>query len=370
MASITNKILNTGTHQSSVLRIVVVGNDCGRTAQRCRAMRELQHQVTMLADQPNDSLLFGNITILDKITHRIGLPLDRHHVNRQLYQHAQQHSIDLLWVEKCLVLYPTTIRRIMRLQRHMTIVFFSEDNMCLPHNQSIYFRHCLPLYHHVFTTKSSNAGADGLPAFGARQVHFEMKTFDHHYHRPIDPTSDERKQLGGDVGFCGTYERPRATMMLSLARAGIKVRVFGNGWKKWVGKHPNLLVANHPLYGEEYIQHLCATKINLAFLRQLNGDLHTDRSVEIPACSAFMLAEDSNEHRQLYIDGKEAVFFPPNDEKALIKQVRYYLAHDDERQAIAKAGRVRLLADKRSHHDFLTRILPMVRAKNASKSLH
>ena len=82
-------------------------------------------------------------------------------------------------------------------------------------------------------------------------------------------------------------------------------------------------------------------------LRKINRDLQTDRSIEIPACGGFLLAERSNEHERLFSDGKEAVFF--NNKEDLLEKIKYFLAHNQERQRIAAAGQIKCKTKNYSH---------------------
>src|SRR4029450_7028444 len=107
------------------------------------------------------------------------------------------------------------------------------------------------------------------------------------------------------------------------------------------------------------VRAICATRINLCFLRKVNRDLQTTRTMEIPACGAFMLAERTDEHRAPFEEGKEAEYFESGVE--LRAKVDYYLAHEEERRRIGLAGRERCLRSGYSNLDHLTGIVEGLR---------
>ena len=128
--------------------------------------------------------------------------------------------------------------------------------------------------------------------------------FDPTVHYPRKITAVEREKYGGDVGFIGSYEQDRAEKILALAESGINIRIWSSS-KRWP-KHPKIQHEERGLYEKKYSVGLSSFKIVLSFLRQKNRDQHTSRSIEIPACGAFMLGERTNEHLQLFEEGKEA----------------------------------------------------------------
>jgi len=124
--------------------------------------------------------------------------------------------------------------------------------------------------------------------------------------------------------------------MIALARAGVRVTVHGIGWKPLRDLHENLRIKESFLDGVDYVKAINATKINLGFLRKANRDLQTTRSIEIPACGAFMLAKRTEEHQRLFKEHAEVEYFLDFDE--LLAKCRYFLVHEDERRRIASAG--------------------------------
>jgi spore maturation protein CgeB len=209
------------------------------------------------------------------------------------------------------------------------------------------------LYDLFATTKSY--GVEELRSLGCRKVIFVGNAFDPNTHRPVSVSPEERMQYGGAVGFIGTWEAERAETMNWLAANGCEVRIWGNMWNHCPHRHASLVSEGRDLIGATYAKAICAFDINLCFLRKLNRDLQTTRSVEIPACGAFMLAERTEEHLQLFEEGAEAEFFSSRDE--LLDKIKYYLAHPSTRSKIATAGRQRCLRSGYSYHERIRTIL-------------
>jgi spore maturation protein CgeB len=228
-----------------------------------------------------------------------------------------------------------------------------------PRNQSRQWRACLPLYDLHVTTKNHNVPE--LRAAGARAVYHVDKAFDPLVHRPMPVTPGVRERLGGDVGFVGWPEASREASMLHLARHGVPVRIWGP-WGRLRPRHPGLRVEGRPLWSDDYASALSAFRINLCFLRKVNRDRHTTRSVEIPACGGFMLAERTEEHLALFEEDREAVYFSSDDE--LLEKTLWYLAHEDERVRIAAAGRRRCWTGGYTYERRLEQVLAHVASRD------
>ena len=138
------------------------------------------------------------------------------------------------------------------------------------------------------------------------------------------------------------------------------MRIWGAFWERFRVHHPNLRVERREVFQDEYAKVLCATKINLGFLRKMNRDQQTARSIEIPACGAFMLAERTDEHLGLFVEGVEAEFFA--DDTEMVEKVRHYLAHEEKRREIAAAGRQRCLTSGYSNQERLSKVLETCQA--------
>lgn len=138
-----------------------------------------------------------------------------------------------------------------------------------------------------------------------------------------------------------------------------RVGVWGN-WAREVKRSPDLrpLWRAPGVWGVDYAKAMGCASIGLSLLSRLAPDRHTTRTFEIPACGTFLLAERTEEHQELFEEGREAEFFGDLDE--LQDKIRYYLAHPDERKRIAAAGRERCLRGGYSYHDRMRGLLQKV----------
>ena len=335
--------------------ILYVGTASGTCLGRARALEALGHRIRFIPSGiPRTRIAHA----IHRIGHRLDRPPDLFGANRAILRAAASEPFDLLWVDRGREIRPATLSRLRRTAPGLRMVSYSPDDMLSRHNTSVAYRACIPLYDFHVTTKSYNV--DELRALGARDVYFVQKSYDPEVHRPIELTAADRERYGCDVGFVGYFEDDRARMMLRLAESGIPVTVHGPRWSSLARAHPNLIIRGGYLDGDAYATAICATRINLGFLRKSARDLHTQRSVEIPACASFMLAERTDEHRSLFAEGREAEYFTGFEE--LLEKCRYYLDHETERAAIAAAGRQRCLAGRYDNAARLSAVLEHVRA--------
>ena len=273
----------------------------------------------------------------------------------------------MIWLEKALTLGAPALQALRERCRAALIVGFSPDDMHARHNQSLQFMRALPNYDAFLTTKSYNV--EELERMGCRKACFIGNGYDPEAFRPLQASAGDIARLGGDIGFIGSYEPERAAAVIGLAAQGLSVRIWGNGWNTLAGRHSGLLVEGQPLHGDDFARACSAFTINLGFLRKLNRDQQTTRSVEIPACAGFMLAERTDEHRALFVEGQEAEFF--SSARELADKCRHYLRHPQDARRIGQRGLARCLSGGYSNAARLARALqPLIKDHGVGAAGH
>jgi spore maturation protein CgeB len=206
----------------------------------------------------------------------------------------------------------------------------------------------LPLYDHVFTTKSY--GPADMWGLGVIASSFLAPGHDPELHRSLTLSAGDIARYGCDVAFIGTWSPKKERLLASLASEcpEIRLRVWGMQWERHRSPSLGPSIEGRGAVGEEYVRAISGAKICLGLLSEArtgssSGDLITARTFQIPACGTFMLHERNTEAAQYFREGEEAGFFAGQAE--LSEKTRYFLANPSERQRIADAGHARALRE-------------------------
>jgi len=251
-----------------------------------------------------------------------------------------------------------TIKKITKESGSITFNWFADDHFRF-YNFSKYYA---PSFHWVSTTDSK--AVQKYHKIGYKNVIKTQWACNHFLYKP----SNLPKIY--NVTFVGQPHGNRREVIEKIRKDGIEVKCWGKGWP--AGR----------ISQEEMIKIFSQSKINLnltegygkirfralgsIFLkRELDGSLKPmsprywfpnfqsllakkreqikGRNFEIPGCGGFLLTGDADNLTDYYQDGKEIIIYKNISD--MVDKIKYYLIHQEEREAIARAGYERTLRD-------------------------
>lgn len=265
----------------------------------------------------------SKLTILDKVLNKLRYPL-KIIGNINLNKKIRKNDFELIILMKPVSVSPYVLKNFSG-----TIFCIPQDNMIKRHNSSELFIKNLKYFDSIFIMHGYEKTRDFYKIKNSKNIIFWYHSYSqfHHKSRPVN-------SYKYDVTFIGTYEKVRLDYINFLSDNGISVNVFGNNWRNISNISKNVIIHNRPVLKEEYVKTIQDSKINLSFLRKIQDDTHTTRTFEIPACGGFMITERSDDHKKIFKENIESVFFDNKDE--LLKNIRYYLDNEEKREAIIK----------------------------------
>jgi spore maturation protein CgeB len=184
---------------------------------------------------------------------------------------------------------------------------------------------------HVTTDRSA---AEAAPSQGLQNVFLSQWATSAVAARQPLPSLDCRL----DVSFVGSVYGSRAGWIAALRASGVKVSCFGHGTENGV-----VSAAEIP-----EIFRTSRISLNFSGAGQSTGGSGDRRQIkartfEVPGAGGFLLTEAApGLERYFSISREVATFETPSQ---LVEKVRYYLDHPDERDAIARAGHTRTMAE-------------------------
>jgi spore maturation protein CgeB len=191
---------------------------------------------------------------------------------------------------------------------------------------------------------------------GAKRVLRVFMSSDEVAHAPRLLTEEDKIRWGTDVLFLGTWFPERGPFLLQLLQRGVPLTIRGTNWNK-APEWPALQSAwkGGAVLGDDYAKAIQCAKVNLGLLSKGNRDLHTTRSLEIPALGGLLCAERTTEHLGMYVEGAEALFW--NDAEECAVACMNALEHEEERRKIAAAGQARNIANQIRNETVMSEIL-------------
>ncbi len=154
------------------------------------------------------------------------------------------------------------------------------------------------------------------------------------WHRPTTCSEEEISKFGCDVAIAGNCYYYRLRMIEGLS--GIDVKIWGGRAARWL-EHPMLRLRQRYYIAEgEKAKAFRATKIVLNTFVHKETDSVNCRLFEATGCGGFTLTEGRPVVRKFFEPGREVAMFESSVD--LVEKVKYYLAHPQEREAIAEAG--------------------------------
>lgn len=319
------------------MRILYLGGGSGSSGDRLGALRRLGHEVTLL--DPESTLPANRI--FPFWMWRLGSVGLAEYIRRRLIPVVSEGSYDLAWVDHGHVISSRFVRDLK--QRIPIVLNYNNDDPFGGRDLRLWTQHlrAIPYYDLLVVVRRVNV-AESYAAGARRVMHVLMSADDvGHALRTLPPALYNRWH--SKVMFAGTAFAERGPFMAELIDRGLPLTIFGNRWerlKEWpvlkpYWKGPGLV------NGDDYALAVASADVNLGLLSKGNRDLHTMRSMEIPALGSVLCAERTVEHSALYREGVEAVFW--DDAKECTEVCKALLADPPRRQSIAAKGHERYL---------------------------
>ena len=260
---------------------------------------------------------------------------------RSLVAAARDFIPDIIILSDGVVWFDSVLLRLLKKSTSATIVVLSGTSplMAVPRPMrdaapDYDFVLCNDYYHTIQWKELGSQHAFVLPISGCdTQVH-SVESFAH----------EQRSVITNDVCFIGRLTPSRLyaeRVCLIEALKDFDLAIWTRD-KEFISQHPTLArFYRGNAYGSDMVKALATSKVVLNFhgqTMQFGGNM---RTFEIPAAGAFQIVDRYNP--EWFVEGKEIVSF--KNVADLRAKLRYYLEHEDERKAIATAGRIRAYRD-------------------------
>jgi spore maturation protein CgeB len=215
-----------------------------------------------------------------------------------------------------------------------------------------YWREVAAQYDHVFTIQTDSCFAALRTATDARLTYLPC-AFDPEEHRPLQLSDAERDAFGSDVSFVGAGYRNRRQGLRRFL--DLDFRIWGSDWNGAPDLERVVQRDSARISTEDSVRIFNATRVNLNLHSSTyhddvdpQGDFVNPRTFELAGCGAFQIVDRRALLPAVLTPGREVAVASSVAEMRDL--TRHYLAHADERLAIAARSHGRALAGHTYQH--------------------
>lgn len=324
--------------KSADISILFLGVESGTCLDRASALRRLGYKVkhiNLLDVLPKSRWVW-------RITWKVGGDVFSPWILRRLPSMLAGMYFDVCFVDSGEWVTPRVIA-LLRQHARKIINYNIDDPLGMRDAaRFIAYRRSLPYYDLCAVVRAENVAE--AQALGAKAVLRVYRSADEVSHAPRLLLDEDRRKWASEVMFLGTWFPERGPFLLKLARLGVPLTIRGSNWNKaaewselrkfWKGGQ---------LQGDDYAKAIQCARVNLGLVSKGNRDLHTTRSLEIPAIGGLLCAERTSEHLAMFVEGEEALYWDSEEECAAV--CLSVLKDEPRRLRIAAAGHARGLRD-------------------------
>lgn len=270
-------------------------------------------------------------------------------INKYLLKYVNEMKPELVFLYSARLIYAETVKKMKN--KGIAVFVYNNDDPFASYYPKYFWRHYRKSLKYAdvgFVYRLKNI--KDYQQCGCEKVELLRAYYIKERNYPMDTSKIEVPS----VVFIGHNEDDeRQEYIQALLEEKITVGVPKKAWSAFANDNEYLIKLDNSL--ENYNEILNASKIAIVFLSKINHDTYTRRCFEIPATKTMMLSVYTDDIASMFEPDKEAVYFSSKED--FVKQVKFYLEHDEKCEKIGQAGYKRLMQDGHEVKDRVEQII-------------